>query len=166
MIVLGIDPGVQRIGYAIVESGSQGTTLRKCGILKITKKDNMVLKEAKYQVDKLINQWRPGILSIEKLYFSRNQKTAINVAQMRGIIILAALEKNIKIFEYSPNEIKFLITGYGWSDKKSVAKMVRIILGLDNKKIIDDVTDAMALALGAIQKLSLTNLKSNLYLPK
>jgi crossover junction endodeoxyribonuclease RuvC len=92
-------------------------------------------------------------LSIEKLFFSRNQKTGMFVAQVRGIILLSALEKNIKIIEYAPNEIKALIAGYGFADKKAVAKMVKLILKLKDEKIIDDITDAIALSLGPCQNL-------------
>lgn len=153
MIILGIDPGTQRIGYGIIEIKSKSPALKNCGILKIKKKDISVLKEIKNEINKLIIKWKPKVLAIEKIYFSKNKKTAIAVAEVRGIILLTALEKNIKILEYSPNEIKLLITGYGFADKKSVAKMVNLILRLDNQKVIDDATDAIAISLVAAQNL-------------
>jgi crossover junction endodeoxyribonuclease RuvC len=150
MIILGIDPGTQRIGCAILEIKNNKQELKYADILKIKQKNNFfVLKEVKNQIDKIIKKWKPNILSIEKLYFSRNQKTAMAVSEVRGIILLAALEKNIKIIEYAPNEIKSIITGYGFADKKAVAKMVNLILNLPKNKMIDDVTDAIALCLGA-----------------
>jgi crossover junction endodeoxyribonuclease RuvC len=149
MKILGIDPGTQKIGYGLIEINKNNQILRASGILKIKQKNLFLLKEAKKEVDKLILKWKPEILAIEKLYFSKNQKTAMAVSEVRGIIILAALEKNIKIKEYSPNEIKLLTTGYGFADKKAVAKMVNLILNLKNKKFIDDTTDAIALALAA-----------------
>lgn len=149
MKILGVDPGTQRVGYGIIEINKNSQTLKASGILKIKKKKLFVLKEVKKEIDNLILKWKPQILAIEKLYFSKNQKTAMAVSEVRGIIILAALEKNIKIKEYSPNEIKLLITGYGFADKKAVAKMVNLILNLKNKELIDDTTDAIALALVA-----------------
>lgn len=151
--ILGIDPGTQRIGYGIIEIKNNNINLKNCGILKIKKKDINLLKEVYNQINKIILKWKPQILSIEKLYFSKNQKTAISVAEVRGVILLTALEKNIKIKEYSPNEIKSLITGYGFADKKAVAKMVNLILKLNNHKLIDDTTDAIAISLVAAQNL-------------
>jgi len=154
MIILGVDPGIFKIGYSIIEIKNKKPALKSAGILNLKQKDNvLVLKEVKKQIDKLLKKWEPKILSIEKLFFSRNQKTGIFVAQVRGIILLSALEKNIKIIEYAPNEIKALITGYGFADKKAVAKMVKLILKLKNEKIIDDITDAIALSLGPCQNL-------------
>jgi crossover junction endodeoxyribonuclease RuvC len=154
MIILGIDPGIFKIGYSIIEIKNKKPTLKSAGILNLKQKDNvLVLKEVKKQIDKLLKKWRPKILSIEKLFFSRNQKTGMFVAQVRGIILLSALEKNIKIIEYAPNEIKALIAGYGFADKKAVAKMVKLILKLKDEKIIDDITDAIALGLGPCQNL-------------
>jgi len=150
MIILGIDPGTKRIGCAVLQIKNNKQKLKYADILKIKQKNNIfVLKEVKNQIDKIIKKWNPDILSIEKLYFSRNQKTAIAVSEVRGVILLAALEKNIKIIEYAPNEIKSMITGYGFADKKAVAKMVNLILNLSKNKMIDDVTDAIALCLGA-----------------
>ncbi|MCX7589726.1 MAG: crossover junction endodeoxyribonuclease RuvC [Patescibacteria group bacterium] len=154
MIILGIDPGTQRVGYGIIEIKNKKPIFKKCGILKINKKNIELLKEVKKEINKLISKWKPKILGIEKLYFSKNQKTAMAVAEVRGVILLTALEKNIKILEYSPNEIKLSITGYGFADKKSVAKMVNLILKINNKKLIDDATDAIAISLVAAQNLN------------
>lgn len=149
MIILGIDPGTQKIGYAVLEAKNKNYILKSSGLLKIKNKDKKFLKEIKNQIDKLILKWKPKILSIEKIYFSRNQKTAMVVAEARGVILLSALEKNIKIKEYAPNEIKTIITGYGLADKNSMTKMIKLLLKLNNNKIEDDVVDAIALALGA-----------------
>lgn len=149
MMILGIDPGTQKIGYAVLEVKNKTYILKSSGLLKIKNKDKKFLKEIKNQIDKLILKWKPKILSIEKVYFSRNQKTAMVVAEARGVILLSALEKDIKIKEYAPNEIKTIITGYGLADKNSMTKMIKLLLKLNNNKIEDDVVDAIALALGA-----------------
>jgi crossover junction endodeoxyribonuclease RuvC len=88
-------------------------------------------------------------MGIEKLYFAKNQKTAIAVAQARGVVLLSVGEHGIPVKEYTPNEVKSGITGYGFSDKKAVLKMVRLILGKHDLKIIDDASDALAIAIVA-----------------
>lgn len=149
MIILGIDPGTQRIGYAVLKIKNKKHILKSSGLLKIKKKNKEVLKEIKNEVDKLILKWKPNVLSIEKIYFLKNKKTAIEVAEARGVMLLSALEKNVKIKEYTPKEIKTKITGYGLSDKLAMNKMVRLFLKLNDDKILDDTIDAIALALGA-----------------
>jgi crossover junction endodeoxyribonuclease RuvC len=156
MIILGIDPGTQRIGYAILELKNKKAVFKTADILKIKKNDFNKLIEIEAEIQKLIKKWKPKILSIEKIYFSRNQKTAMAVSETRGIILLAALKNNIKILEYGPNEIKLKIAGYGFADKKAVEKMVRLILNLKNQKFIDDAIDALALSLIASKEIDLT----------
>jgi crossover junction endodeoxyribonuclease RuvC len=156
MIILGIDPGTQRIGYAILELKNKKASFKTADILKIKKNDFNKLIEIEAEIQKLIKKWKPKILSIEKIYFSRNQKTAMAVSEARGIILLAALKNNIKILEYAPNEIKLKIAGYGFADKKAVEKMVRLILNLKNQKFIDDAIDALALSLVASKEIDLT----------
>jgi len=156
MIILGIDPGTQRIGYAILELKNKKAVFKTADILKIKKNDFNKLIEIEAEIQKLIKKWNPKILSIEKIYFSRNQKTAMAVSEARGIILLAALKNNIKILEYAPNEIKLKIAGYGFADKKAVEKMVRLILNLKNQKFIDDAIDALALSLVASKEIDLT----------
>jgi crossover junction endodeoxyribonuclease RuvC len=89
------------------------------------------------------------VVAIEKLFFAKNQKTAIAVAQSRGVVLLATKEQGIRIKEYTPNEVKLGVTGYGFADKKAVLKMVRLILNKGDLKVIDDASDALALAIFA-----------------
>ena len=88
-------------------------------------------------------------MGVERVYFSKNQKTAMSVAEARGVILLAGLEAGIEIKECSPNEVKSGLTGYGLADKRGVAKMVNLALGTPNLKIIDDASDALAIAIFA-----------------
>jgi len=145
MLVLGIDPGSKRIGFGFVEKTG--------GQLKFVTADLLVrpknLLEIKNQITSLIEKYKPNLLAVEKLYFSKNQKTALDVAEARGVIILSALEKNLTIAEFTPNEIKSAVTGYGLADKKAVAKMVRLSLNEPELNVIDDVTDALAIAITA-----------------
>jgi len=147
MIVLGIDPGTKRIGYGLVEKNGSRLFCLEAGILKIVSdRPELVLQEAKQGLVKIIEKFKPGLLVVERLYFAKNSKTALAVAEARGVILLAAAESGIPVKEYSPNEVKLGITGYGKADKKAVWKMVKITLKLSGT-IIDDASDALALAI-------------------
>ena len=149
MIVLGIDPGSKRIGYGLIEKTG--------GKLKLIEADLLVhpknLLEIKNQVSFLIEKFSPESLAVEKVFFSKNQKTALEVSEARGVIILSALEKNLPIREFTPNEVKSAVAGYGLANKKAVAKMVRLTLNEPTLKVIDDVSDALAIAITATSKL-------------
>lgn len=151
MISLGIDPGTRRIGYGVVEKKKDNSLcLLAAGILDVKSTDDIAaLSETKKGVGVLLKKYKPDVFAVEKLYFGKNQKTAIAVAQARGVIILAAHEANISIKEYAPNEIKLGVTGYGSSDKKAVLKMVQLLLGRRDLDIIDDASDALAIAIMA-----------------
>lgn len=151
MIALGIDPGTRRIGYGIVRGEDNTLAYVAAGILKIKgANDVSALEETKKEVDALIKKYKPDVVGIEKLYFAKNQKTAIAVAQARGVILLAVKERAVPIREYAPNEVKLGVTGYGFADKAAVLKMVRLILQKRALKIIDDASDALALAIMAL----------------
>jgi crossover junction endodeoxyribonuclease RuvC len=152
MISLGIDPGTRRIGYGIVRSGQDGNAnaveFVAAGILKIESSDDPgALVETKRELDALVKKYKPDIVAIEKLFFAKNQKTALAVAQARGVILLAVHERGVPIQEYTPNEVKLGVAGYGHADKKAVLKMVQLILGQHSLKMIDDASDALALAI-------------------
>lgn len=150
MIALGIDPGTRRIGYGIVRSEGTALAYLAAGILKIKSMDDVsALEETKKGVDRLIKKYEPDVVGVEKLYFAKNQKTAIAVAQARGVILLAAREQKIPLREYAPNEVKLGVTGYGFADKAAILKMVRLILQKPGLTIIDDASDALALAIMA-----------------
>jgi len=148
MIALGIDPGTRRVGYGVVESNGPAVTFIAAGILAITSTDDIpALEETKKGVDALIKKHHPDVVAIEKLFFAKNTKTAIAVAQARGVILLATKERGVRIKEYTPNAVKLGVTGYGSADKKAVLKMVRLILGKPDLAVIDDASDALALAI-------------------
>lgn len=158
MIILGIDPGSRRVGYGLIkQSGGHKLELLDAGLLPIkSESEEGALLEIRLGLLNLISKNSPGILVIEKLFFSRNQKTAIAVAQARGVIILTCAEKGLKVYEVSPNEVKSGIGGYGLADKRAVLKMVRLILGRPDLKLIDDASDALAIAVFGAGKLRLT----------
>lgn len=152
MISLGIDPGTRRIGYGVVSKNDRNE-LRfiAADILDIKSTDDIgALAETKKGIGTILKRYHPDILGIEKLYFAKNQKTALAVAQARGILLLAAYEAGITLREYAPNEIKLGITGYGFADKKAILKMVRLLLGKHDLKVIDDASDALAAAIMAL----------------
>ncbi len=150
MIALGIDPGTRRVGFGVVERKFGDIRMIAGDIMDIQATEDLVaLKEIKRETDRIIKKYKPDILGIERLYFSKNQKTAIAVAQARGVILLAAAENNIPIKEYAPNEVKSGVTGYGSADKKAVLKMVRLTLNKPDLDVIDDASDALAMAIMA-----------------
>ena len=148
MIVLGIDPGSKRIGYGLIEKTGGKLKLIEANLLVHPKN----LLEIKNQVSFLIEKFSPESLAVEKVFFSKNQKTALEVSEARGVIILSALEKNLPIREFTPNEVKSAVAGYGLASKKAVAKMVRLTLNEPTLKVIDDVSDALAIAITATSK--------------
>lgn len=155
--ILGIDPGTKRAGFGVVSKDGNELCLLDAGIFEVGKASTVeALLVVKKQIDLLIKKYDPSVFAIEKLFFSTNQKTAMSVAESRGVCLLAALEKNIPILEFSPNEIKSSIAGFGMADKKAVLKMVRLILKEPNLKVIDDASDALAIAIVGAQNLRLT----------
>ena len=154
MIALGIDPGTRRIGYGIVEKKKDNSLhFVAAGILKIESSDDTIaLAETKKSIAAVIKKYKPEIMGIEKLFFAKNQRTAMAVSQARGVLMLAAYEAGVPIKEYTPNEIKLGISGYGFADKKAILKMVRLILGENDLKMIDDASDALAGAIMAVNE--------------
>ena len=147
MIILGIDPGSTRIGYGVIESSPKLRYL-DCGIIELKRSSNTnLIKELSIKLDEILDNYQPDIVGVEKIYFSKNVKTGIEVAQARGAILLTIAQKNIEVKEYSPSEIKSTVTNYGLSDKKAVAKMVMKFLNIEKLDCLDDVSDALAIAI-------------------
>lgn len=152
-VVLGLDPGTTRIGYGLVSLGTP-PELIDCGILKVKRGDrNRRLYGAVKHLKELITKYKPSVVALEKLFFVKNQKTGLQVSEMRGALLYAIYSENLPAVEYGPKEIKKNITGDGNADKLAVAKMVK--LTFQNKAISgpDDVTDAIAVALTALYDL-------------
>jgi crossover junction endodeoxyribonuclease RuvC len=148
MKILGIDPGSARIGYGLIEKENSGLKFIKAGLLKISSKDkNQRLVELEKSLSQLLKKEKPDLAILEKLYFMKNMKTALEVAQSRGILTLMLIKYKIPLLEYTPLEIKQAITGYGLADKKSVARMVAKILKMGKISKYDDVSDALAAAI-------------------
>lgn len=147
MITLGIDPGFARCGYAFIESENSIYKIVSSGLIETFQNTeyNKRLKKIFDELNNLIIKYKPNNAAIEELFFSKNSKTAIKVAEARGIIILALTINNIDFKEYKPKEIKSQITGNGNADKEAVIKMVNLFTG--SNIIQDDTADAVAIAL-------------------
>ena len=147
MITLGIDPGFARCGYGFIESKNSVYKIVDCGLIETFQNEeyNRRLKKIFDELNDLIIKYKPDNAAIEELFFSKNTKTALKVAEARGIIILALTINNIDFMEYKPKEVKSQITGNGNANKNAVIKMINLFTG--SKIIQDDTADAVAIAL-------------------
>jgi crossover junction endodeoxyribonuclease RuvC len=152
MIILGIDPGVTRIGYGVIRQlANKKLEFIDCGVIEggpNQKLTELIDKNIK-KISGLIIKYKPEIIGIEKIYFVKNVKTGIAVAQMRGAIISEITKYTISIKEFNPSEIKLAVANYGLADKKAVSKMVSRILNIEKIAGFDDVSDALAIAITA-----------------
>lgn len=154
MLILGLDPGSVAIGYALIKKENKELRLLKSGLFKISSKDkNKRLLDIEKSFLRLLKNNKINVVAIEKLFFMKNMKTALEVAQSRGVLTLVAAKHKIPLLEFSPSEIKNSVTGYGLADKKAVAKMVAKILKIDTINKPNDETDAIATALTATNRL-------------
>jgi crossover junction endodeoxyribonuclease RuvC len=149
MIILGIDPGFARVGWAILENRKSKLEVRSCGCIETSKdkesQERLVLVYK--QVCAVIKKYKPDALAIEELFFTNNAKTAFKVGEARGVIILAGAMQEIPVFSYTPLQVKIAVTGYGHADKPQVGRMVKAILKLKELPKLDDAVDAIAVAL-------------------
>jgi crossover junction endodeoxyribonuclease RuvC len=149
--ILGVDPGFDRLGLAVLEGDASRPTHIWSECIKPKKGLPEVRLAAVYEaVDSAIREHHPHALSLETLYFSTNKKTAIAVAEARGVVLAAAGAHHLPVYEYSPGQVKLAVTGYGAADKKSIALMVPKLLSLPPKKRLDDELDAIAIAIAGL----------------
>lgn len=165
MRVLGIDPGYAIVGYGAIEY--DGVHFKTLGFGAVTTEAGTPFFERLLAIDsgvsRLIESCEPQAVSIEKLFFTSNQKTAIDVAQARGVILLSAAKHGIPIYEYTPLQVKQSVVGYGRAEKQQVMEMTRLLLGLKSVPKPDDAADALAMAIchahSAASKLGVLNAK-------
>lgn len=162
MIVLGIDPGTHRCGYSVVESAGSGLRLLTYGVFDTSEKDGSVtpaerLAKIREGVLELVRRFGPSELAIEKLFINRNLNTAVSVGESRGVILLTCHEAGMTINEYTPQQIKINITGFGAAAKGQVQQMVKAILKLGETPKPDDAADAIACAICHIQSAPFKN---------
>lgn len=150
MKILGIDPGIGICGFGLIESsGYNNSKVLDFGAIT-TKVDAPIpdrLEELYDSLEQVFAETKPVVVAIEKLFFSKNITTGIAVAEARGIVLLVAAQKHLPVYEYTPNEIKKALTGYGAATKAQMQEMVRLHLNLREKPKPDDAADALAVAI-------------------
>ncbi len=149
MRILGVDPGFAITGYSIIDYIGNKFKLIDSGAVLTKAGESFPLRLSKIYTDlgQIIDEYKPDAVSVEELFFNNNVKTAINVAQARGIVLVVGCQKNVPTFEYTPLQVKQAVVGYGRADKIQVQKMVQTILKVDKLPKLDDITDSMAIAI-------------------
>ncbi len=149
MRIIGIDPGYAIVGFGVLDY--ENTKFHVVGYGAITTEAhtpfNLRLKTIFDDMSEILDKYKPDQMGIEKLFFNTNEKTAINVAQARGVTLLPAIQRGILIREYTPLQIKTAITGYGRAEKNQVQEMTKLLLHLDEIPKPDDTADALAIAI-------------------
>ena len=142
--VIGIDPGTKRIGFGVIQVYGKQFIFLDAGLLKPKKEK---FKAPAKELSSLIKKYQPEVLAIEKVYFSKNVRSAISVSEIKGALTLEAENQGLEVVEVSPTEAKNILTGYGQADKTSVRKMVFKILGVQKDLKSKDAIDALAIAI-------------------
>jgi crossover junction endodeoxyribonuclease RuvC len=150
MIVLGIDPGLARLGYGIIEKSGNTAIHVTHGCITTTKDDSSAGARLIYLYEglkSLFDEHHPDCAAVEKLFFSKNITSAMGVAEVRGIILLICEQEQVQVTEYTPNQVKQAITGSGRADKKQVQEMIKRLLHLKEIPKPDDAADGLSIAL-------------------
>jgi crossover junction endodeoxyribonuclease RuvC len=153
--VLAIDPGYDRLGVAVLEKVNNQEVLLYSGCLETNKKDALPdrIQVLGLGIVALLEKYQPTVVAVETIFFNKNQKTAVSVAQARGMIIYLAKMHQCQVLEYGPQEIKVAVTGYGNSDKTAVLEMVKRLIPEAPKKGLDDEYDAIAVGITCLAHL-------------
>lgn len=163
MIILGVDPGSVIVGYAVIKRHADKDHKLEvidfgCIITESGMTTGERLKRVHNEISKLIKKHSPNVVSIENLFFFKNLKTVMPVSQTKGVILLAAAQKNISVYEFTPLQVKMTVAGYGRAEKKQVQEMIKRIIDLSsfdlkkNHRKKDDAFDALGVALCAAFK--------------
>lgn len=149
MVILGIDPGTTIVGFGVIEKNKNGLICKDYGCIKTEPKIPNIEKLSliERELDNLIKNTRPDKIAVEKLFFCKNVKTAMNVAEARGVILSVCAKNGITPLEPTPLQIKQAVSCYGRASKQQMQKMVKIILGLKEIPKPDDAADALACAI-------------------
>ena len=148
MIILGIDPGLAIVGFGVIEKDKFKTNVIDYGVINTPKEDTLPIRLEKIYkgMCELIDHYKPEHVAIEELFFNTNTTTGIAVAEARGVILLACIHKGLKLYEYTPLQIKQALTSNGRADKQQVQFMVKAILKLQSIPKPDDAADGLAVA--------------------
>ncbi|MGB9886842.1 MAG: crossover junction endodeoxyribonuclease RuvC [Moorellales bacterium] len=157
MLVMGVDPGLARTGYGLVGRDSSGLVPVSWGCIYTPAGESLGgrLLRLYRALEGLLERYRPGCLALEQVFFSRNVRTALEVGQARGIVVLAAARAGVELREYNPLTVKQAVAGYGGATKSQVQRMVQMLLDLAERPEPDDAADALALAICCAERLNL-----------
>lgn len=158
MKILAIDPGYDRLGLAVLEkqSGKESALFSACIVTDREQPHEKRLHTIGDEITKAIKKWKPNAVALETLFLITNHKTAMRVAEARGVILYETARANLPVFEYTPLQIKIAVTGYGRSDKRQVTEMVEKLITLPVRKRFDDEYDAIAVGLTCIASIKVT----------
>ena len=161
MIILGIDPGTAIVGYGIILKEKSKLSLLDYGCVTTEKTLSQAdrLGIIKKEIEKIIEKYKPQVMAVEELFFFKNLKTAIKVAEARGVLLVTGKDAGLAISEFTPLEVKIATVGYGRAEKQQVQKMVKLILNLKEIPKPDDAADALAIAICAANSLTFKNIK-------
>ncbi|MEG2038445.1 MAG: crossover junction endodeoxyribonuclease RuvC [Oscillospiraceae bacterium] len=149
MIILGVDPGYAIVGWGVVRyDGNKFETIAYGAVTTAAGTPFPIRLQIIYDgMQDILQKYKPNAMSIEKLFFTNNQKTGIDVAQARGVILLTAQQAGVEIAEYTPLQVKQAVTGYGKAEKNQIMEMTKILLSLKQVPKPDDTADALAMAI-------------------
>jgi crossover junction endodeoxyribonuclease RuvC len=149
MRILGVDPGIGRCGWAVIEAENSKLKVQSYGCIetKVNGNPEKRLLQISEEIEKVIKKYKPEVLAIEELFFGANAKTAFSVGEARGVVLVESARRKISVATYTPLEVKMAVTGYGRADKNQIAQMVKVILKLDSIPKLDDTTDALAVGI-------------------
>ncbi|HMS23974.1 MAG TPA: crossover junction endodeoxyribonuclease RuvC [Candidatus Saccharibacteria bacterium] len=149
MRILGIDPGTGILGFGVIDVEKNSMSLVDAGVIKtpVHEEDSVRLETIFDELSEIINDCRPTVMAVEKLFFSQNVTTAMSVSQARGVVLLLGKQNKMELYEYTPQQIKQALTGYGKAEKAQIQEMVRTILKLKSIPKPDDAADALAAAI-------------------
>jgi crossover junction endodeoxyribonuclease RuvC len=147
--VLGIDCGTERTGWGVIVSDGRSHRVVAHGVIRTSSRDPLEnrLREIAGSLRSILAQHQPDAAAVEEVFYSQNVRTALRLAHVRGVALLAVAEARIALGEYSPLEVKSSVVGYGRAEKQQVSRMVRILTGLESEMETEDVSDAIAVAI-------------------
>lgn len=155
MIILGLDPGIERLGFGLIRVNGNRLETLSYGLITTESSEQKPLRLLKIHDDlnTLIDKWKPEAVAVETILFAKNVKTALTVSEVRGVILLIAAVKGLQIMEFTPLKVKMTVTGYGRANKAQMQAAVKMILNLPQIPTPDDVADALCISIcGALSR--------------
>lgn len=160
MIIIGFDPGTRFCGYGIIQSDKRKVLAAGCDVIKLNTKLKLSGKLAELfkEISSVLNEYKPDIVAVETIFYGKNVRSSITLAHARGVILSACALSGIKVYEYSPREVKKAVTGNGNGNKTQVRTMIQKIIGLKEPITSEDASDALSVAYAHFNKVKFGNL--------